>query len=150
MTVTTLQGVIPLTQPIAHPPLVRFDKYILVRKLAEGGMGGSFLAKQVGGEGFERDVVLKLMLGHLTNSREFVEMFLDEARLAARLHHPNIVQISDLGHFNGRYFICMEYLSGEDLQSMTEVAARTRHPVPYAVAARIILSACEGLEFAHA
>jgi len=148
--VTTPQGVIPLTQPIAHPPLVRFDKYILVRKLAEGGMAEIFLAKQVGAEGFERDVVLKLMLGHLSSSREFVEMFLDEARLAAKLHHPNIVQISDLGHFNGRYFICMEYLPGEDLQSMVEVAARTQKPVPFGVAARIIHSACEGLEFAHA
>ncbi|HEY8206512.1 MAG TPA: protein kinase [Myxococcaceae bacterium] len=146
---TTPQGVIPLTQPIAKPPLLRFDKYILVRKLAEGGMAEIFLAKQVRTKSFERDVVLKLMLGHLTSSREFVEMFLDEARLAAKLHHPNIVQISDLGHFNGRYFICMEYLPGEDLQSMTEVAARTRQPVPYTVAARIILSACEGLEFAH-
>jgi serine/threonine protein kinase len=148
--VTTPQGVIPLTQAIAHPPLVRFDKYILVRKLAEGGMAEIFLAKQVGAEGFERDVVLKLMLGNLSSSREFVEMFLDEARLAAKLHHPNIVQISDLGHFNGRYFICMEYLPGEDLQSMVEVAARTHQPVPFGVAARIIHSACEGLEFAHA
>ncbi|HYV44971.1 MAG TPA: protein kinase [Myxococcaceae bacterium] len=146
---TTPQGVIPLTQPIAHPPLVRFDKYILVRKLAEGGMAEIFLAKQVGAEGFERDVVLKLMLGHLSSSREFVEMFLDEARLAAKLHHPNIVQISDLGHFNGRYFICMEYLPGEDLQSMVEVAARTQKAVPFGVAARIVHSACEGLEFAH-
>jgi len=147
--VPTPQGVIPLTQPIAHPPLVRFDKYILVRKLAEGGMAEIFLAKQVGAEGFERDVVLKLMLGHLSSSREFVEMFLDEARLAAKLHHPNIVQISDLGHFNGRYFICMEYLPGEDLQTMVEVAARTQKPIPFAVAARIIHDACEGLEFAH-
>ena len=147
---STPQGVIPLTQPIAHPPLVRFDKYILVRKLAEGGMAEIFLAKQVGAEGFERDVVLKLMLGHLSSSREFVEMFLDEARLAARLHHPNIVQISDLGHYQGRYFICMEYLPGEDLQSVVEVATRTGQLVPFHLASRIILNACEGLEFAHA
>ncbi|HVE85833.1 MAG TPA: protein kinase [Myxococcales bacterium] len=146
---STPQGVIPLTQTISPPRLVRFDKYILVRKLAEGGMAEIYLAKQVGAEGFERDVVLKLMLGHLTSSREFVEMFLDEARLAAKLHHPNIVQISDLGHHHGRYFICMEYLPGEDLQSVVEMSGRTGHSTPLAVACRIILSACEGLEFAH-
>src|SRR5262245_51418827 len=112
-------------------------------------MAEIYLAKQVGAEGFERDVVLKLMLAHLTSSREFVEMFLDEARLAAKLHHPNIVQISDLGHHNGRYFICMEYLPGEDLQSLTETAERTSQTIPLTVATRIILSACEGLEFAH-
>jgi serine/threonine-protein kinase len=143
-------GVIPLTQAVEPPPLVRFDKYLLVRKLAEGGMAEIYLAKQVGAEGFERDVVIKLMLGHLSRSREFVEMFLDEARLAAKLHHPNIVQISDLGFADQRYFICMEYLPGEDLQSIVEALVERRQAIPLGLACKIILSACEGLEFAHA
>ncbi|MDQ3265263.1 MAG: protein kinase [Myxococcota bacterium] len=145
---TTPPGIIPLTQPVPQP-LRRFGQYYLVQKLAEGGMAEIFLAKQVGAEGFERDVVVKLMLEHFTNSRDFVDMFLDEARLAARLHHPNVVQISDLGVADGRYFLCMEYLAGEDLQTVIERGAQRGEQVPLGVAARIILMALEGLEYAH-
>ncbi len=145
---TTPPAIIPLTQPIPQP-LRRFGQYYLVQKLAEGGMAEIFLAKQVGAEGFERDVVVKLMLEHFTNSRDFVDMFLDEARLAARLHHPNVVQISDLGVADGRYFLCMEYLAGEDLQTVIERGAQRGEQVPLGVAARIILMALEGLEYAH-
>lgn len=138
---------IPLTQPVTAPR--RFGKYILIRKLAEGGMAEIYLAKQVGAEGFERDVVIKCMLDHFTRSPEFVSMFLDEARLAARLHHPNIVQITDLGVADNRYFICMEYLAGEDLDAVIAAAHYKGQPIPISIAARIILSALEGLEFAH-
>jgi serine/threonine protein kinase len=138
---------IPLTEP-AHSPR-RFGQYMLLSKLAEGGMAEIFLAKRLGAEGFERDVVIKCMLDHFTQNRDFVSMFLDEARLAARLHHPNIVQISDLGIVDGRYFICMEYLAGEDLESILGIVRHTGQPVPIPIAARIMLSALEGLEFAH-
>ncbi|WP_224360737.1 serine/threonine protein kinase [Hyalangium versicolor] len=127
----------------------RFGKYILIRKLAEGGMAEIYLAKQVGAEGFERDVVIKCMLDHFTQYREFIAMFLDEARLAARLHHPNIVQITDLGVADNRYFICMEYLAGEDLDAVIAAAHYKGQAVPIPIAARIMLSALEGLEFAH-
>ncbi|MCI0672828.1 MAG: protein kinase, partial [Myxococcaceae bacterium] len=141
---------IPLTRPATPEPLQRFGKsYYLVRTLAEGGMAELFLAKQVGAEGFERDVVIKRMLPHLSRHQEFVEMFLDEARLAARLFHPNIVQITDLGSAEGSYFLCMEYLPGEDLEALIAAASRRGEPVPVGVATRIVLSACEGLEFAH-
>src|SRR3982074_1397864 len=73
-----------------------FGKYFLVRKLAEGGMAEIFLAKQVGVEGFEKNVVIKRMLQHLSSVTDFVNMFLDEARLATRLAHPTIVQIKHL------------------------------------------------------
>ncbi len=92
---TSSPAVIPLTRPVTTPR--QFGKYVLLRKLAEGGMAEIFLAKQTGAEGFERDVVIKCMLDHFTQYRDFIAMFLDEARLAARLHHPNIVQITDLG-----------------------------------------------------
>jgi serine/threonine-protein kinase len=120
-----------------------------VQKLAEGGMAEIFLAKQLGAEGFERDVVVKCMLEHFSGSKEFVEMFLDEARVAARLFHPNIVQITDLGVADGRYFICMEYLPGEDLQRIIDRCGQRGTPIPIAIAAKVILAACEGLEFAH-
>jgi serine/threonine protein kinase len=144
---TATQPAFLLTQPVT--PLRRFGKYVLIRKLAEGGMAEIFLAKQTGAEGFERDVVIKCMLDHFTQHREFVSMFLDEARLAARLHHPNIVQITDLGVADNRYFICMEYLAGEDLEAVFAATQSTGQGVPIPIAARIILSVLEGLEFAH-
>src|ERR1043165_771449 len=78
-----------------------YGKYVLVQKLAEGGMAEIFLAKQTGVQGFERNVVIKRMLSHLSRQPEFVDMFLDEARLAARLVHPNIIPIYDLGEAEG-------------------------------------------------
>jgi len=142
----TTSGVFPPAQPTAPR---RFGQYLLIRKLAEGGMAEIFLAKQLGAEGFERDVVIKCMLDHFSRHQDFIAMFLDEARLAARLHHPNIVQITDLGVADGRYFICMEYLAGEDLEMVVARAGQQRQPVPIPIAARIMLSALEGLEFAH-
>jgi serine/threonine protein kinase len=142
----TTSGVFPPAQPTAPR---RFGQYLLIRKLAEGGMAEIFLAKQLGAEGFERDVVIKCMLDHFSRHQDFIAMFLDEARLAARLHHPNIVQITDLGVADGRYFICMEYLAGEDLEMVVARAGQQRQPVPIPIAARIMLSVLEGLEFAH-
>jgi serine/threonine-protein kinase len=127
----------------------RYGPYLLFRKLAEGGMAEIFLAKQVGVEGFERNVVIKRMLPHLSGSTEFVAMFLDEARLAASLTHPNIVQIADLGLVDGCYFICMEYLAGEDLATMLRVARRTGNTIPVSIVLRVIAQAAVGLHFAH-
>ncbi len=126
-----------------------FGKYFLVRKLAEGGMAEIFLAKQVGAEGFERNVVIKRMLQHLSSVPDFVGMFLDEARLAARLAHQNIIQINDLGLADGCYFICMEYLAGEDFSTILRTAARRRSYVPIHVVLRIIADSAHGLHFAH-
>ena len=101
-----------------------YGKYFLIKKLAEGGMAEIFLAKQLGVEGFEKNVVIKRMLPHLSAASDFVSMFLDEARLAASLTHSNIVQISDLGLADGCYFICMEYLAGEDLATVLRTEKR--------------------------
>jgi serine/threonine protein kinase len=127
----------------------RYGKYFLLRKLAEGGMAEIFLAKQSGAEGFERNVVVKRMLKHLSDEPSFVEMFLDEARLAARLAHQNIVQIHDLGLAEGCYFICMEYLAGEDLSTILRAAGRQRQYVPLQVVLRVIAEAAYGLHYAH-
>jgi serine/threonine-protein kinase len=126
-----------------------FGKYFLVRKLAEGGMAEIFLAKQVGVEGFEKNVVIKRMLQHLSSVPDFVSMFLDEARLAARLSHPNIVTISDLGHADGCYYITMEYLAGEDFSTMLRTSARRREYVPLNISLRVLAEAARGLDFAH-
>ncbi|HSP80425.1 MAG TPA: protein kinase [Myxococcaceae bacterium] len=130
--------------------LVRpYGQYVLVRKLAEGGMAEIFLAKRLGADGFERNVVIKRMLPHLTSLPDFVEMFRDEARLAAKLHHPNIVRIEDLGLAEGYYYICMEYLPGEDFSTTVRTASYRREYVPVPLVLRVIAEAARGLHHAH-
>ncbi len=145
-----------MSQPPAMPPgadaadrVQRFGKYFLVRKLAEGGMAEIFLAKSLGAEGFERDVVIKRMLKHLTGVPDFVNMFMDEAKLAARLAHQNVVQIHELGLAEGCYYICMEYLAGEDFSTILRTAGRRHEYVPLQLALRVIADAAHGLHYAH-
>ncbi|WP_375757448.1 protein kinase [Corallococcus exercitus] len=133
------------TAPILQP----YGQYVLVRKLAEGGMAEIFLAKLLGADGFERNVVLKRMLPTLSAIPDFVEMFRDEARLAAKLSHPHIVQIHELGFTDGCYYICMEYLAGEDFSTTLRLAGRRRQYVPLPVVLRVLIDAARGLHFAH-
>ncbi len=136
-------------EPVGPVFIRPFDKYVLVRKLAEGGMAEIFLAKQVGVDGFEKNVVIKRMLRHLSQSTEFVDMFRDEARLASQLSHPNVVQILELGFADGCYFIAMEYMAGEDFSAVIRRAARNKQYLPIPVAARVVADAAQGLHFAH-
>ena len=129
--------------------LLAYGQYVLVRKLAEGGMAEIFLAKRVGADGFERNVVIKRMLAHLSGMPEFVEMFRDEARLAAKLSHPNIVQIQDLGFTDGCYYICMEYLAGEDFSTTVRTASFRGEYVPMPLVMRVLAEAARGLHYAH-
>src|SRR3982751_1574089 len=101
-----------------------YGKYLLVRKLAAGGMGEIFLAKQQGPAGFEKLLVVKKILAHLKQNREFVELFIGEARLAARMSHRNIVQVFELGEQDGSYFIAMEYVHGKTLREVVDTARR--------------------------
>ncbi|GEN12671.1 serine/threonine protein kinase [Myxococcus fulvus] len=134
----------------APPPLLRpYGPYVLVRKLAEGGMAEIFLAKLLGADGFERNVVIKRMLPHLSNIPDFVEMFRDEARLAAKLSHPNIVQIQELGFTEGCYYICMEYLAGEDFSTTLRLAGRRRAYLPFPIVLRVLIDSARGLHYAH-
>jgi eukaryotic-like serine/threonine-protein kinase len=127
----------------------QLGKYQLIRKLATGGMAEVFLAKAAGPMGFEKTLVVKRILPHLAEDPAFVEMFLGEAKLAAQLNHPNIVQIFDFGETDGEYFIAMEYLDGPNLRVLLKRAQLAGTELPPAVCARLIASACEGLAFAH-
>ncbi len=138
-----------MRQPIGAMPVRAYGKYMLVWKLAEGGMAEIFLAKQIGVEGFEKNVVIKRMLPHLSEVPDFVSMFLDEARLAASLSHPNVVQISDLGFADGCYYICMEYLAGEDFAAVIRVMRRRNQQVPLHITLRVLSDAATGLHYAH-
>ncbi|XXF80047.1 serine/threonine protein kinase [Myxococcaceae bacterium GXIMD 01537] len=112
-------------------------------------MAELFLALQAGLEGFTKVVALKRVLPHLATSQSFIDMFLDEARLAARLDHANIVRIYDFGEANGRYYLAMEYLPGEDAARVVAQARKTGQRIPVDIAASIISGAAAGLHFAH-
>lgn len=135
--------------PIGTVSIRQYGKYFLVKKLAEGGMAEIFLAKQIGVERFEKNVVVKRMLAHLSGIQDFVSMFLDEARLAATLAHPNVVQILDLGLEEGCYFIAMEYLAGEDFSTVIRAAAKRGEYLPLGVVLKVVADAAHGLNFAH-
>ncbi|WP_257454258.1 protein kinase domain-containing protein [Archangium lipolyticum] len=138
------------TEPAGNADALRpYGQYVLVRKLAEGGMAEIFLAKRLGADGFERNVVIKRMLAHLSGLPDFVEMFRDEARLAAKLVHPNVVQIHELGFTEGCYFICMEYLPGEDFSTTVRTASFRGEYVPVPLVLRVLADAARGLHYAH-
>ncbi len=124
-------------------------RYQLVHKLATGGMAELFLARTSGIEGFEKVVVLKRILGHLQDNKTFVNMFLDEARIAAHLEHPNIVNVYDIGRVGEDYFFTMAYLHGEDLSAVLRESARSGRGVPLPQALYIIQGVCAGLHYAH-
>lgn len=124
-------------------------KYDIVRRIAVGGMGEIFLARQFGLEGFDRLVILKTLLPDLAQDEEAVRSFLDEARIAATLNHPNIVGIYEVGVWEGLHFIAMEYISGETISGLLSAAHKTKQTVPPLVSARIIRDAAAGLSHAH-
>jgi serine/threonine protein kinase len=124
-------------------------KYKLVKLIASGGMAEVYLAKQAGAAGFEKMVCLKRILPHLARDKQFVDMFLNEARLAAQLDHPNIVSIFDLGEANGNYFIAMEFIDGPSLRAVGKRASERGEYLPIPELCKIIAMAAGGLEHAH-
>ncbi|HEY3446967.1 MAG TPA: protein kinase [Myxococcales bacterium] len=134
---------------VANNSDLQLGKYRLLERIGRGGMAEVFLAEVLGPGGFQKTVALKRIHPHLAEDPEFVGMFLDEARLAARLDHPNIVQIFDLGEADGSYYIAMEYVDGPCLRTLCQRSTETRSPLPPGIAARIVADACEGLAFAH-
>jgi serine/threonine protein kinase len=127
----------------------RFGKYEVLARLATGGAANIFLARQPGAAGFHKLVCLKTLLPERASDQDFVAMFLDEARLAARLTHPNCVQIYDLGRVRGSYYISMEYIFGETLWNVLSTVAKLRTALPINHVASIIASVCDGLHHAH-
>src|SRR5688572_32737292 len=102
-------------------------------------MAQIFLARQQGMEGFEKFLVVKRILPHLAENEEFIKMFLDEARIAARLNHPNIVQIFNLGSQDDSFFIAMEYIHGEDVRRVWKRADAAGKPIPIPLVCRIVM-----------
>lgn len=132
-----------------EPSGTRLGKYQLLRRIATGGMAEIFLARAQAMHGFEKQVVLKRILPQHASSEDFIRMFLAEARLAATLHHPNIVQVYDIGEEAGAYFFTMEYIQGEDLRRLVRAARRKQTPIPLAHILHIIMGMAGGLHHAH-
>jgi serine/threonine protein kinase len=130
------------------PPVVA-GKYTLLRRLGAGGMAEVFLAKQASEGGFEKLVVLKRILPHLASGREFTAMFLDEARIAADLRHPNIVTIVDTGRAGDSLFMVMEFLHGQDVRKLQRKVAAFGQQIPFGHACQVVIDAAAGLHYAH-
>jgi serine/threonine-protein kinase len=134
---------------VTPQPLGNLGKYTLVRKLATGGMAEVFLARADGPMGFQKKCVVKRILPHFNDDERFIQMFLAEARLAAELNHPNLVQIFDFGQHNGQYYLAMEFIDGPNTRSLNQAVRKATGAMDFAVAARLIATAAEGLHFAH-
>ena len=130
--------------------LARMDRigpYLLHQKIARGGMAELFLADYIRQDGFRRKVAIKRILPHLAGNPNFIQMFTREARLAALLQHPNIVQIFDYGQIENAYFIAMEYIDGKNLG---EILLTMKHGLPVDQTVFIISQICKGLDYSHA
>jgi len=127
----------------------RVDRYELVGEIASGGMATVYLARLTGVGGFQRFVAMKRLHPHLAGEKEFVEMFLDEARIAARIHHPNVVPILEVGASQAGYFLVMEYIEGDTLARLLARAATRGKRLPVGIALRIALDTLAGLHAAH-
>ena len=139
----------PVTPGALNPAgPVRLGRYELITRIGQGGMADVQLAIQRGPHGFEKLVVVKLIHDALATQKAFVDMLLDEARVAALVKHPNVVDIYDLGESDGRYFIAMEYLEGEPLLAVLRAGREGKRLDPLSTG-RLVADAAEGLDAAH-
>ncbi|MEZ4337765.1 MAG: protein kinase [Sandaracinaceae bacterium] len=128
---------------------VLYGKYQLLELLARGGMAEVFKAKSHGVEGFEKVLVIKRILPELSENPRFVEMFINEAKIAVTLSHANIVQVFDLGRADECYFIAMEYVAGYDLATVLTRGRKIGRPLPQELAVYVVSELAKGLDYAH-
>jgi len=126
-----------------------FGKYYLLERINTGGMAEVFRAKAFGVEGFERLVAVKRILSNIAEDKEFIRMFIEEAKLAVQLNHANIAQIFDLGVVDGSYYIALEHVHGRDLRAMFDRCRQIGDPMPVSQACFVVMKVCEGLDYAH-
>lgn len=131
------------------PAGTRVGKYVIQRKLAEGGMAEIFLASSFGPEGFEKQVIIKRIRPSFAEDPAFVEMFVTEARLVSKLNHSNIVQIFDFDRHENTFYIAMEYVRGKSLAQAHQRSLELSIGLSPALAAEIVAEVARGLSFAH-
>lgn len=128
---------------------VKFGKYILLNKIATGGMAEVFRAKHIGVGGFEKIVAIKRILPHFSHNEEFITMFNEEAKVSAQLSHQNIVQIYEFGMVEESYYIAMEHIDGITLNDLLIYFAEQNGTIPVNLSLAIMRDACKGLDYAH-
>jgi len=136
-------------RPGGWEPGTTVGQYLLMTPLAQGGMAEIWLARQAGPKGFERLVVIKRMIGALESDPEHVDMFLTEAKLAAQLNHPHVIQTFDLGEEHDSLYLVMEYLDGENLSVVRRLGVKHQLPLMDQHAVRLLAWAADGLHYAH-
>src|SRR4051812_44832100 len=127
----------------------QFGKYTLIRKIGTGGMAEVFLARTTVAQGLNKTLVIKKIHTAYAKSRQFVTMFVDEAKIALGLNHPNIVQVFDFGAVADTYFLAMEHVEGVDLLQLLQEAAKARQRLTYGLSAYIVQQLAKGLDYAH-
>jgi serine/threonine protein kinase len=127
----------------------KFGRYILLDEIGSGGMAKIYRAKTFGAAGFEKEFALKLILPSLVDDAEFVDMFINEAKIVVNLYHANIVQVFDLGEIDGQYYIAMEYVSGQDLLDILARCAKENIKIPLDLGLFMVMETLKGLNFAH-
>jgi len=144
-------------KPVAAPPVseeeptdgIKYGQYVLLDKIATGGMAEVWKARMRGVEGFQKIVAIKKILPHLSDNQYFIEMFIDEAKLAAQLNHNNIIHIYDLGKTQGTYFIAMEYVDGHDLKTILMRGHDRDQPLGIELSLFIASKVAAALDYAH-
>src|SRR5215813_11955061 len=137
-----------MRRPLVRP--ISFARYELTERIGHGGMATVYRARIAGPGGFERDVVVKMMLPTLADHPDFVEMFIHEAKLSARLHHPNIAQVFELGVVEGTVFLAMEYIDGIDLADLLSGLAVEKQRLPIGATTFLVRELADALAYAHA
>jgi len=127
----------------------RFGRYVLLERIASGGMAEVFRAAAVGSAGFSKMLAIKRMLPHLLTREDFVTMLVDEAKIAATLNHPNILQVLDLGEAGGQYFVAMEFVAGRTLMQVLAAALQKGVRLPQQFSLYVVAQALDGLAYAH-
>lgn len=128
---------------------IQFGSYLLEERVGQGGMAEIFRAQTSGPSGFAKEVAIKRILSHLSNNEDFVNQFLDEARISGSLNHPNIVQIYDVSQVGENYYIAMEFINGRHLGQVIRRIAEQNAFIPTQVAVGIINEVAKALAFAH-
>ncbi len=139
----------PARDDTPAPRGAEFGQYVIEEHIATGGMADVYKARMMGMEGFQKTVAIKRILSNLTDSEEFVRMFIDEAKLAAQLNHDNIIQIFDLGKIDRSHYIAMEYIEGRDLRSILQECRDRRLRMPIELALYIAVLLASALDYAH-
>jgi len=130
-------------------PQAQLGQYTLLEKIAQGGMAQVFKAKTVDPQGIERLVVIKRILPHISSNPEYVDMLVNEAKVAVHFTHGNIAQVYDLGRINDDYFIVMEYVDGKTFSQINKALLEKGHHFPLEVLLYCFIELCRGLAYIH-